>query len=109
MPPPELHMDGSAFDAFSRSLAHGPSRRTLTRALGGLALTGISGLLAPAATVAKHHKHKKKHLGGQSPAPLPPADPCPGQKVCQGGCIPTNQCCTTDECPAGYRCCDGVC
>src|SRR5690349_8598927 len=36
MPPPELHMDGSAFDAFSRSLAHGPSRRTLTRVLGGL-------------------------------------------------------------------------
>src|SRR5690242_9289908 len=58
-------MDGLRFDTFSRALATGHSRRSLTCLLGALALTGSLPWLGPAATDAKRKKkHKKQRRGG---------------------------------------------
>src|SRR5215216_3508874 len=119
-------LDADRFDALSRSLTDTRSRRGALAALLGSTL-GLVGLdrteakkqCAPCKK-AKNGKCKKNKPDGTAcpggrcqrgvcqPAGNPPADPCPGQKRCNGGCIPTDQCCTRDDCPAGSLCCDGA-
>jgi hypothetical protein len=48
-------------------------------------------------------------LVNSSPVDSSPGDPCPGQKRCDGVCIPRDQCCTQADCSAGSLCCNGVC
>jgi hypothetical protein len=90
-------MDGSRFDALSRSLAAGHSRRGLTRLLGSLALGGASSRLGVAESEAKKkHKPKKKacppcktRKKGKCKGLLPDGSACTGG-TCQGGvCLPT--------------------
>ena len=50
-------MDSDRFDALTRSLSEGMTRRTLTRLLGGLALGGFLPSLASAAKTGSHGKH----------------------------------------------------
>src|SRR5215213_5738172 len=54
---PEATMDSDRFDALTRSLSEGMTRRGLTRLLGGLAL---SGLVPPLAGAAKKDGKGKK-------------------------------------------------
>jgi hypothetical protein len=56
-------MDAPRFDALTRDLTHGRSRRDLTQLLGGFVLAGPLALLgraAPDAVVAKKNKNNKK-------------------------------------------------
>src|SRR5215211_3521583 len=97
-------MDGSRFDALSRSLAANRSRRGLTRLLGGVAVAGPLGLLGLTETGAKKKKvtlcyqgqtktvskqAKKKYLkrgatlGACATVPLPPPGP-PGPTCSDG-------------------------
>lgn len=96
-------MDGSRFDALTRTLTVAGSRR---RALGGL-LAGASGVLGTTAGDAAAKKKKpcpacKKRKKGKCKGQLPDGASCPGG-TCQGGkCVPP-----TSECagqPDNARC-----
>jgi hypothetical protein len=119
-------MDADRFDALSRSLSDACSRRGVLASLLGATL-GLVGLdrteakkKCPPCKKRKNGKCKKNKPDGTAcpggacqrgvcqPTPAP-EDPCPGQRLCDGACIPTNQCCTAADCPAGYQCCSGVC
>ncbi len=127
-------MDGSRFDALSRALATGPSRRVLTQLIGGLALGGPLALLAARgrpAQAKKHKKHKKRHSGASPPPPAslpspPPSPPPPPAPTCSdthqngaetdvdcGGpdcprCVASQRCATDQDCSTS-RCASGVC
>src|SRR5262245_15571273 len=94
-----IPMDGSRFDAWSRTLVTAHSRRGLTRLLTGPALGGPVALLAEPAAVAKHRRHKKHH-GGTTTPPVspPPSPPCP-QPAAPHFCASANTC--LPACPTG--------
>ena len=66
-------MDGSRFDALSRSLAPGHSRRALTRVLSGLTFSGTLARCGVTETAAKG-KHHQRHgqAQGKKKKPCPP-------------------------------------
>src|SRR5215204_160450 len=109
-------MDIDRFDAVTRILTRSGSRRqALTVAFSGSCgtLTWPDAQEAVAKdckrikTKAKRKKCLAKTRQGNNPLPLSCAD---GQRVCQGGCIPSNQCCTDGDCPASTpSCCGGGC
>jgi hypothetical protein len=107
-------MDGSRFDAWSRTLVTAHSRRGLTRLLVGLAVGGPLAGLGRSETAAKPKRRKKKHQRPTSPPPpvSPPPPPCPdGQRLCRGSCLSLLVCCDNADClPAGGRTCqNGTC
>ena len=75
-------MDGSRFDALSRTLVAGHSRRGLAHLLGGL---GLLELFGQPVTLAKrkHKKHKKKH---KRPPPSTCIPDCNGRVCGDDGC-----------------------
>jgi hypothetical protein len=121
-------MDGSRFDALSRALATGHSRRALTRVLSALAFSGTLARfgLTESAAKGKHHQRRgqaqgkrpcppcKKRKKGKCKGLLPDGSACAGgtcqagtclsvtcgdgQRACQGVCIPSNQCCIDTDC-----------
>lgn len=110
----ECSMDAPHFDALTRRLTIGLSRRR------SLVLFGILGLggLDSSDVAAKNKKKKrcppcKKRKKGKCKGTLPDGAPCPGGSCqggrCQQGCLPTDQCCAADDCPLGFLCCDGFC
>src|SRR5690242_20381754 len=95
-------MDGSHFDAISRTLVADHSRRGVTRLLASFLLGGAGALGAVGATAAKR-KRRKKHR------PRPRVS-CPaGQRLCGGSCIRNSLCCDAIDCASGQTCCGGVC
>src|SRR5262249_38343340 len=68
-------MDGSRFDAWSRALVTGHSRRGLTRLLGGLTLGSLVSRVDFAEIGAKKKKHKKHKRHAISPPVSPPPSP----------------------------------
>src|SRR4051812_38048732 len=93
-------MDESQFDALSRAVATGHSRRRLTRLLGGLALSGPL-LLGGGIGISAKHKHHKKHKHhaptappSPPPPPPPPIDPCQGLKANGSSCTQSSECCS---------------
>jgi hypothetical protein len=114
-------MDDRRFDALTKSLASGSSRRSLIKGL-----LGLAGLATTGAIVRNEVDAARRGSSGPSaptPPPLPTAQPtrtavptkapsCPGRQVpCDGGC-----CCPAGEtkcgpacCPAGATCCDNAC
>jgi hypothetical protein len=98
-------MDGSRFDALSRALVAGSSRRAATRLIGAIALGAPLAFREPSETVAKHKKHKKKHKGA---SPTPP--PCPeGTRRCGDQCLSVLICCDETDCAGGRTCQQGTC
>lgn len=98
-------MDGSRFDAVSRALVAGQSRRGLTRLLSGLVLSGALALgeRREGAAKRKGKKHRKPRRGEASPA-------CPaGQKLCRRSCLSTLVCCADTDCAGGRTCQSGTC
>jgi hypothetical protein len=53
-------MDGGRFDTLARTLTRFSNRRVLTRALSGIALTGMLGAVWPENVAAKKHKRNKR-------------------------------------------------
>ena len=118
-------MDSPHFDALTRRFTIVCSRR----GLGLLAALSLRGLVASNPAAAKKKKRcppckrrKKGKCKGTLPngTPCPGgacqggscrAVPCPGQKQCEGTCIPTDQCCTVENCSVdeGDLCCNGEC
>src|SRR5215217_1632571 len=83
-------MHASPFETLLRSLSLAPSRRTLSRALLGLAF----GSAVPVAQRAAAKKKKpcppcKKRKQGKCKANLPNETPCSGGKCQNGSCVPT--------------------
>jgi len=103
-------MDDRSFDALTRRLGAGATRRAgLKAALGGLLGLSLAAPLAGGAQ-AKHHVHKKKRSARCSPdKPCPEGQTCDGEGtsnarcMCDGGSRP----CGTVCCPAGQQC-DGA-
>jgi hypothetical protein len=90
-------VDALQFDRLIRTLGT-PSRRGLSRSLGGLFLAGPLGLISGFVNAeAKKKKRKKKCKGGK--------------KKCGKRCIPKTDCCVDADCPAGSGqiCQDGNC
>jgi hypothetical protein len=85
-------MDGSRFDALSRMVAAGSSRRGLMRLLGGLALVGPLTLVGQAETTAKRKKHKKKHRRASPPPPESSPPPPPPVAFCEVPGLPQDLC-----------------
>ena len=123
-------MDPDRFDALARFLSHTGSRRRAAAALGGVfggvfSMSSLEEAAAkkkcPRCKKRKNGKCKKNKPDGTAcaggtcqggrcqSAGNPPADPCPGQKPCKGGCIATGQCCISADCPSGYQCCSDAC
>jgi hypothetical protein len=105
-------MDGSHFDALSRSLAATRSRRGLARFLPGIAVAGPLTLLGLAesadAKKRRKKKRKKKRKGTTPPPECTDAIPCPVEARCEDG-----QCCLRDDvavtCTSDGECCSGRC
>jgi hypothetical protein len=95
----------SRFDALSRALAVGHSRRNLTRLLTFLGVAGaLSPLVDASQTMAKkRRRRKKKH--GQDPGPSNGSTTTPPPCTCRGGTCTNGQC----VCPYGSPCPQGVC
>src|SRR5215218_9572733 len=91
-------MDVNRFDAMTRVLTLGPSRR---RVLGLLVGSGIGTLLVSGAVPAdakKKGRRGKKKKKRRSPS-------CgEGQTRCQGQCLSSDQCCTAADCGGGMTC-----
>jgi hypothetical protein len=117
-------MDADRFDALSRMVSTaGSRRRAVATALGGaLILLSLAHpddaavkKRCPPCKKRKKGKCKKKPDGSNCPGGIcrrgvcQPGDLCPGQRLCDGECIPATQCCTKADCPAGSLCCNGVC
>ena len=109
-------MDSERFDRFTRVLASTPSRRAVSRAVAGLALTGA--LVAAPDDAAEARKRKKckpcqtkkrGKCGGQKPE----GAACNGTGQCfDGACNPRPECLSAGAvCTAGTAadCCSGVC
>src|SRR5262245_19824217 len=80
-------MDGSRFDALSRTLVVDYSRRGVTRLLGTLVLGEILGLQQAAESTAKGRRgggKKRKKRGQPSVLPTAPPTAPPVPHVCQG-------------------------
>jgi hypothetical protein len=96
-------MDGSRFDALSRALVAGHSRRGLTRVLSSLVLGGSLVVLGAAETVAKKKGKKRQKRRPAVPFCAGKADgtACGNGTVCLAGAC---------ACPGGTRDCgSGVC
>jgi hypothetical protein len=102
-------MDGSRFDALSRSLVRGHSRRGLSQVLGGLVLSGLLTRRGLTEAAAKRKKKKKKRPTAPPVSP-PTPPPCPeGQKLCGGRCLSVLICCDDTDCAGGRTCQNGTC
>lgn len=91
-------MDGRRFDALTRTVGSGHSRRQVLRGLLGGAVATI-GTAVPAGAARR-------------PAPTPRPPSCPGQQTWQNGactCPPNTTGCGPECCPAGAQCCDNAC
>ena len=79
-------MVGSRFDAFSRTLARGHSRRALTRVLSGLAFSGALARFGLIETAAKGKRRQQRR--GQTQGKKKPCPPCKKRKKgkCKGIC-----------------------
>ncbi len=95
-------MDDRRFDAVTRVMGRGSSRRTIVRGLLGLTgLASISSILVKEPVDAARRP---------TPAPRPPG--CPGiQTPCNDGCCcpAGTSACGPDCCPDGAICCDQAC
>jgi len=96
-------MDPAAFDAFSRSLGGGVSRRTL--------LARLAGSLAPLATfplrgeVTAKKKRRRKRKRKRKPTTPPPDGCSPGRVDCSGHCrLPDLALCSDHA-----ECCSNLC
>jgi hypothetical protein len=103
-------MDGSDFDALTRSVGSIGSRRyALMRLLGGaLGLFSAHPEMATAKKCSKiKDKSKRKKCRRKAQGTLA----CPtGQKLCAGGCILSHLCCIASDCPPTVpTCCAGAC
>jgi hypothetical protein len=115
-------MGGTRFDSLTRSLSNTPSRRHVTRSLGGVAVGALGGLGIAGAGAGKKGKRKKKNKGGQCPE-CPPALSCTGQtddipcngtgKCLAGVCNPRPTCnsgtCGPPSNTGDTGCCGGYC
>jgi hypothetical protein len=104
----EVPMDAYRFDAFTRSLGMGASRRGLTRYLAGLALASVVATDDPLSADAKKHKKKKK--GKKKDC----AHHCSGGICCDGKCVSVltdrNNCGACDRlCDQDQTCVNGQC
>jgi hypothetical protein len=115
-------MDAPHFDALTRRLSLGLSRRSL----GLLGILGLRGLVAPDTATAKKAKHAKKkpcppckkRKKGKCKGVLPDGTACAGGTCQRGSCIPTQQGAPPpppvtpppppDPCP-GQKRCGGAC
>jgi hypothetical protein len=109
-------MDAHRFDAVTRALAGGTSRRgllkgvaaALTAAALGRAATGDVGAACPPGAISSRGRCICKRTGRP---PVNGVCPCPsGQIVCRDGigCRQGN-CCADADCPAGQICADNGC
>src|SRR5687768_9474074 len=117
-------MDDRRFDALTRALGKGGSRRTLLKGL-----LGLGGVTAAGAVLRETDAARRGYSGPQTPGPQPTLPPqptappplptattvpkCPGIQVPCGAdcCCPAgNTKCGSDCCPDGQaECCDGAC
>jgi hypothetical protein len=99
-------MEGRRFDALTRALASGRSRRQLLK----VAL-GMGGVSLGAAAVASTGDRETEAARRPTPTPRPPV--CPGRQVPINGvcsCPLGNTKCGAECCPDGKaECCDGAC
>ena len=103
----EIALDDQHFDALTRSLAGGDTRRRLLRRLGAVSLAGVP-LLAAGEGLAKRHKKKKKKKKGTPGTPVCPSCPA-GQQCVNGACVATcKPACDGKACGAADGC-GGAC
>lgn len=117
-------MDDRRFDALTRALGQGGSRRTLLKGLLGLGGVATAGAVLRDTEAARRGQSGPPTAGPQptlapqptAPAPLPSATTvprCPGNQTPCGAdcCCPAgNTKCGPDCCPDGQaECCDGAC
>jgi hypothetical protein len=88
-------MDASRFDALSRALASGSSRRRMLRVMSGC-LAALVGRTVVDETAARKKGKKKKKCRGAT-------------KKCGKRCVPKANCCTSADCPPGEVCRSGRC
>jgi hypothetical protein len=107
-------MDDRRFDAFTRTLGSGASRRTLLRGLIGL---GAGAATAPIATSGVHAARRGSSgptlPSGPTPIPTPPpcaevgeacGDGCCSGNCCDGVCLAEGVCCTDSDCATSSTC-----
>jgi hypothetical protein len=111
-------MDGSRFDALSRSLFAGSSRRGLTRLLGGLTAGGSLSFLGLASAEAGRKKGKKGKKGKKDKKKKKRAPTC-FDRVTNGSesdvdcggtcprCVDGKRCASGGDCQSGF--CTGTC
>jgi hypothetical protein len=91
-------LDTSGFDRLTRALGT-PSRRGLSRILGGLLLAAPLGFILDFVDAeARKKKRKKKSRRCKG-----------GKKKCGKQCILNTECCVDEDCPTGGTCENGAC
>jgi hypothetical protein len=92
-------MDDHRFDALTKTLTNGGSRRGALQSLGASALAAVVarlGLEDDAEAKKKRKNKKKKKCKGAT-------------KKCNGKCIPVANCCVDGDCDPGQLCQNGTC
>jgi len=109
-------MDGERFDALTRALAERSSRRSVVRALAGVALGAAAGLLGRGAAAdddddddddrhgpGRSCRKNKDCVAGarcQAGADSRKVCTCTGGRIpCKGRCLPPGRCCNDADCP----------
>lgn len=101
-------MDDRQFDAFSRALAGGETRRTVLQRLAAAGLAIAAPLLAMHNAEAKRRKKKgKKRRKQENTIPQPACPSCPAGKQCVSGACVTP--CQNGACGACQTCQAGAC
>lgn len=108
-------MDHEQFDRIARLLGSAPTRRTVSRAVAGLALGGTAVALGSNLTEAKKKPCKpcRKRVKGRCTGKKPDGRACNGAGKCfDGACVPKPACQGTGaDCTQGNPgvCCSEVC
>jgi hypothetical protein len=104
-------MDDARFDALARQFRTMTTRRAVSAAAGGIAVSLLR-LGAPLEAEAKHHKHHKKPASGclrvQTRCHGHETECCKGLQCTGVGWTPSVVCCSFDACKEKNDCCGSL-